>query len=211
MKGRKALPLDSPDWIALSDAYPAVLEHAASSALAITDLQAALESERIRSKARWLPGPPPHAKAMQRLVPGNDWREHYEIRRRDNGIVAVARKGRSLNPFAAFFFWRPDVVKAFPRREPVADNCRQLPAKPAAAAQGKRGRRQRHRWDEVRVEILRQIVAKAPPLPDNATEIAGKVEIWCKEKHGKAPAFSTLREEVGRLIEAARVLLAAPI
>jgi hypothetical protein len=207
MKPREELPLDSPDWVAPNDAYPAILKHSASSALAITDLQAALEGERIRSKARWLPGPPPHSKAMQELVPGKDWREHYEIRRRDNGIVAVARKGRSLNPFAAFFLWWPDVMKAFPSREPVASNCQQLPIKAPAAAQGKRGRRQQLGWDAIKSEIIRQVAKDLPIAPNNATKIARTVERWCEEKQVKPPSWSALREEVGKIIEALRALI----
>jgi hypothetical protein len=206
MTGREELPLDSPNWIAVSDAYPATLKHSASSALAITDLQAALESERIRSKARWLPGPPPHSQAMQVLLSGKDWREHYEIRRRDNGIVAVARKGRSLNPFAAFFLWWPDVIKAFPSREPASES-QPMPIKASPAAQEKRKRQQQHKWDAIKWEMIRQVAAEAPPPLDNAAEIARRVEVWCEKKGAKPPTNSALRDEVSKIIDALRELI----
>jgi hypothetical protein len=65
----------------------------------------------------------------------------------------------------------------------------------------KRGRKPIHKWGEIRVEIVRLIFNNGrPAYPDNVSELAGKVGVWCIKKYKKAPDDGDLRREITAIV-----------
>jgi hypothetical protein len=102
--------------------------------------------------------------------------------------------------------WGPDLEKIFPSGKP-ASQSQKISNLPTPAERKKRKRRKEHDWVAIRIEIMRRVVKTLPEGPDNVAEVAREVRAWCVKKYSKQPAFSAMREEVGKIVAGLRALL----
>jgi hypothetical protein len=115
--GDRKLPLNSPNWVPLNDAYRQGTARLGSSDFAIADLQRGLKADQddplhLHSKMRPLIG-------AEELLDAAFWHD-FGLARWNEGLTLVARTDRRLSGSAVIYVWKPDLEKIWPTEAPAS-------------------------------------------------------------------------------------------
>jgi hypothetical protein len=187
------LPLDSPNWWPLDDAIKHRLQQTRSEQLTANDLNAALQSGRLRSKVRLID--------EHKTLSASVWTEYFHlafwfsptsIEGQANSGVAVFSRKNKCQVLGWFFVWKPDFEKIF---------CPAVSTPPASKQavenhEERRGRKPLHPWPKIVGETLLKM--RKAPQKDDAT-IVREVQLEYQNSGKKMPPASTLHEYVAAM------------
>jgi hypothetical protein len=198
---RGKLPLESPNWWPIGDAFKHRSERTGSDTLAQEDFNEWLKAGRLRAMVRRHRGPREllaaaawddlHIFPLIRLKPQPSGRFRFQSGR---GAVVWSRKlGGRLQAGQWFFVWKPDYENIFGAVSAIAE-----PPAPPPQVSVNRGRKPVHDRAELQAVALWLLLQRKQGAPEKkATDVVIELREWCKRNRRKVPANSTLYEIAG--------------
>jgi hypothetical protein len=198
---RIRLPLDSPIWLTLNEAYRRGYALTNTSDVVVADLQQGLEDGRLHSKIRWLKGvgfigdtatrTRNQNSRPEELLPST-FRPDFEILCRDNKLRLLSRGSKFISGAAVIYVWGPD-LKKFLRTDATSPQ----PPPPATEVPVERGRKRVHERADLQSAALGLALQRKPGAPEKKpTDVVNELREWCKRNKRKVPSPSTLYDIV---------------
>jgi hypothetical protein len=178
--GDRKLPLNSPNWMPITDAYRQGKARLGSSVFAIEDLQRGLKGGQdgrdnlLRSKRRQFIG----GKDVEELLEATFWRD-FGFAPWGEGLTLVTRTGHQFGSSAIVFVWKPDLEKIWPAEAAASSNedtPRQRP-----------GPKHRDEWPTHVAACLIRIARDEPSRLSNLDRLAKDASEFLDSKKIKAP------------------------
>jgi len=199
MSRRKlSLPLKSPDWVPITEAFEWRLQQTRSEMLVVLDFEKALRDGELRALVRHADG---QSELLARTVWDNDL--HIAVLFSPQLTMTVFSRKLSESPplWQWFFVWKPDYVRIF-----VAGSTPSAPVASSSAAvrtpseerKGKGGRPLKHDWVSLALEASGHF-RHNPKLTRN--DVLKKLEGWCETHSRPIPVQSELQKLVGQVYE----------
>jgi hypothetical protein len=197
MSGRK-LPLKSPHWVPITQAFEWRLQQTDSIWLAVYDFDQALSAGELRALVRCADG---QSELLARTVWHNDLHIAASFSLQPTGAVFSRKLGESPPMEQWFFVWQPDYVRIFVARPaasaPVVSSSPAVRT-PSEERKGKGGRPLKHDWGSLMLEASWHF-RHNPKLTRNA--VLRKLEDWCQTHSRPIPAPSELQTMVQQAYE----------
>jgi hypothetical protein len=192
------LPLESPDWVPITEAFEWRLQQTGSEMLVVLDFDKALRDGELRALVRGADG---QSELLARTVWHNDL--HIAVLFSPQPTMAVFSRKLSESPplWQWFFVWKPDYVRIFGAGPaPLAPVASSSPAvrTPSEERKGKGGRPLKHDWIALALEASRHF-RHNPKRTHNG--VLRKLEAWCQTHRRPMPAMSELQNLVRQVYE----------
>jgi hypothetical protein len=189
---RRKLPLKSPYWVPITEAFEWRMQQTGSVELAVHDFNQELGAGKLRALVRRADG---QSELVARTVWNNDLHV-AELNSRHSPIAVVSPKLRYSPRVEWFFVWKPDYERLFGAvpapSAPVASSSAAVRT-PSEERKGKGGRPLKHDWSLLALEASWHF-RHNPKLTRNA--VLRKLEDWCQTHSRPIPAQSELQNVV---------------
>jgi hypothetical protein len=192
------LPLKSPDWVPITEAFEWRLQQTDSILLAVYDFDQALSAGELRALVRRADG---QSELLARTVWHNDLHIAGYFSLQPTMAVFSRKLGESPPLEQWFFVWKTDYVRIFGAgpapSAPVASSSAAVRT-PSEERKGKGGRPLKHDWVSLALEAS-WLFRHNPKLTRNA--VLRKLEDWCQTRSRPMPALSELQTLVQQVYE----------
>jgi hypothetical protein len=197
---RRKLPLKSPHWVPITQAFEWRLQQTDSIWLVVLDFDKALRDGELRALVRGADG---QSELLARTVWDNDLHIAASFSLQPTGAVFSRKLGESPPMEQWFFVWQPDYVRIFVAAGAVAAaEPRSQVAPPTRGPEGesKLGAPLKHDWIVITTEVaFREANATKKQRVRSVLAEAKSVRAWCGRHLKKRPPISELRELVANV------------
>jgi hypothetical protein len=185
-KQQKSLPLASPHWTKLNDAYRDACTRT-SSDLAIAELEQGFAAGRLHAKAEWLD----QGRPKQKLLEPKFWAD-LEIRRWQNGVALFPHDiNKRLPSGTVIHVWKPDLETIWPTEAPATT----APVDEPKPQRRKPGPEPTADWP---MRVARELIRRARAGEKMPT--ARQMCQWCEDNVGYQPDIRAMQRLLRELL-----------